>query len=396
MFESVTTAPADPILGLSESFKQDSRPSKINLSVGVFQDASGATPVLASVKSAERRLVEAERTKNYKPIDGDPEYDRRVRELLFGAEDPLVTSGRAVTSHTPGGTGALRVWADFLAKTSPGARIWLSDPTWANHAQIFAAAGLSMKTYPYFDKASNGLAFEAMLSALEQAPSGDWILLHACCHNPTGVDPSPEQWQHIAELLERRKLLPLVDFAYQGFGAGIEEDATSVRTLLRHTHELAICSSYSKNFGLYNERTGALTVVAKTAREAAAVQSQVKVCIRANYSNPPAHGGAIASTILADPALAAEWRNEVSAMRTRIATIRELFVVTFRRLGVARDFSFIARQKGMFSFTGLTPEQVQRLREEHAIYIVSSGRINVAGMNEQNVDVVCKAIAQVL
>lgn len=396
MFEKVTVAPADPILGLTVAFKQDSRPSKINLSVGVFQDASGTTPVLPSVKEAERRLIEGENTKNYKPIDGDPDYDRRVRELIFGAGSELVDSGRAVTAHTPGGTGGLRVWADFLAQNARGTGVWLSDPTWANHAQIFAAAGVQTKIYPYFDKAKNALALDAMLSALRSAPSGDWILLHACCHNPTGVDPSAEEWKRIGEVLAERKLSALADFAYQGFGTGIEEDALSVRTLLGYVEEMAICTSYSKNFGLYNERTGALTAVAKSAQEAAAVQSQIKVCIRSNYSNPPAHGGAIVSTILQDKALSAQWQNEVAGMRARIASMRELFVKGLKDAGVTRDFSFIARQKGMFSFTGLTPEQVQRLREEHAIYIVSSGRINVAGLNERNTPTVCKAIASVL
>ncbi|HEY6558424.1 MAG TPA: amino acid aminotransferase, partial [Polyangiaceae bacterium] len=391
LFENVTTAPPDPILGLTETFKKDSRSSKINLSVGVFQDASGTTPVLASVKEAERRLLEREKSKNYKPIDGDPEYDRRVRELLFGSNSELVEGGRAVTAHTPGGTGALRVLADFLNKNTPGRTVLMSDPTWANHGQIFAAAGLATRPYPYFDKASNGLAFEPMLAALACAPSQSVVLLHACCHNPTGVDPTSEQWQRIGEIVRDRELFPFVDFAYQGFATGVDADADSVRILSTYTDELAICSSFSKNFGLYNERTGALTLVAKSAERAAAVQSQVKVCIRANYSNPPAHGGSIVSTILGDAELRKQWLGEVDAMRQRIADMRRLFVETLRGTGVARDFSFIARQNGMFSFSGLTPEQVQLLRDEHAIYIVSSGRINVAGLNEQTLPIVCKA-----
>src|SRR5690606_32389004 len=352
--------------------------------------------ILASVKAAERRLLEAEKTKNYRPIDGDPDYGRRVRELLFGADDERVSSGRAVTAHTPGGTGALRVVGDLLRDLRPETNVWMSDPTWANHGQVFRAAGLSTKTYPYFDKASNGIAFEALLGALEQVPAGDAVLLHACCHNPSGADPSAEQWEAIARVLSKRGAFPLVDFAYQGFGSGLSADALGLRKLLEHCGEAAICSSFSKNFGLYNERTGALTLVAQSPAHAASVQSRLKVAIRSNYSNPPAHGGAIVSTILGDAELRQQWEGEVQAMRDRIAGMRRLFVQTLAQKGIAQDFSFIERQKGMFSFSGLSPDQVQRLREEHAIYIVGSGRINVAGMNEQNVGVICEAIKAVL
>ncbi|MGH7786565.1 MAG: aromatic amino acid transaminase [Candidatus Binatia bacterium] len=396
MFEKVATAPPDPILGLTDAFKQDPRTDKINLSVGVFQDAAGTTPVLPSVKEAERRLLEAERSKSYKPIDGDPDYGRRVRELLFGRDSALVGSGRAATAHTPGGTGGLRVLADFLARSKVSGRVWLSDPTWANHAQIFESAGLTTTTYPYFDKATNGLDFAAMRAALAQVPAGEAVLLHACCHNPTGVDPTAEQWREIAAVVAQRRTLPVVDFAYQGFGEGIEADAVGVRILLEHVDELAICSSFSKNFGLYNERTGALTLVAKDAAQAASVQSQVKVCVRANYSNPPAHGAAIVTAILSDATLRAQWEQEVAGMRERIASMRQLFVDGLKRAGVPGDFSFIARQKGMFSFSGLTAAQVQRLRDEFAIYAVGSGRINVAGMNERTMPALCAAIAKVM
>ena len=396
MFQAVSTAPPDPILGLSAAFAADPRPTKINLSVGVFQDESGKTPVLATVKEAERRLLGSESTKLYKPIDGDPKFGRRLRELLFGSGHELVDGGRAVTAHTPGGTGALRVASDFLRGQFPELSIWMSDPTWANHGQVFQAAGIKTKSYPYFDKQNNGLAFSAMMEALERIPAGDAVLLHASCHNPCGVDPTPEQWMAIAELLSRRGLFPLVDFAYQGFGATIDKDALSVRTLAAKNEELAICSSCSKNFGLYNERTGALTLVCKTREQAASVQSQVKVCIRANYSNPPAHGAAIVTTILEDAALRADWEKEVDGMREHIAAMRARFVRTLRELGADRDFSFIERQKGMFSFSGLNPEQVERLRSDHAIYIVGSGRINVAGMSERTMPALCQAIVSVL
>lgn len=395
MFEKITTAPPDPILGITEAFKQDPRTNKINLSVGVFQDESGRTPVLPTVKEAEKRILEQEGTKNYKPIDGDPEFGRHVRALLFGASHELVSSGRAVTAHTPGGTGALRVAGDLLAKQFPGLTVWVSDPTWANHPQIFQTAGLKTRVYPYFDKATNGLAFDALIKALSEIPAGDAVLLHACCHNPSGVDPTPEQWERIAEVVAARQLLPIVDFAYQGFGSSIDEDAVGVQKLLAKVPELAICSSFSKNFGLYNERCGALTLVCKSKEEAQATQSQVKVCIRANYSNPPAHGGAIVTTILGNAELRAAWEKEVDGMRQRIAQMRESFVRALREAGVPGDFSFIARQKGMFSFSGLTAAQVERLKSEFGIYIVSSGRINVAGMSDRTMRELCDAIAAV-
>lgn len=396
MFESVPTAPPDTILGLTEAFQRDERPHKINLSVGVYKDASGATPILDVVKEAEKRLIAKETSKGYKPISGDPAYGRVVRELLFGAASELASGGLAATCHTPGGTGALRLAADYLAKLHPSAKVWLSEPTWDNHPKIFAAAGLECASYPYFDAAKNDLAFDAMLQGLEQVRAGDVVLLHACCHNPTGVDPSPEQWQRIADLLAAKGALPLVDFAYQGFGRGVDEDAEGVRALVQKVDEILICSSFSKNFGLYNERTGALTVKGKRAEEVAAVFSQLKTCARTNYSNPPAHGGSIVTTILSDPALKQSWRGEVAGMRDRINGMRSSFVETLKARGASRDFSFIVRQKGMFSFSGLTKAQVERLRDEHAIYIVGSGRINVAGMTEANMGPLCDAIVQVL
>jgi aspartate/tyrosine/aromatic aminotransferase len=396
MFETIKTAPADPILGLTEAFNQDPNPEKINLSVGVYKDGSGKTPVLETVKEAERRLLESETSKSYLPMPGDPTYGSLVQKLMFGEGHGIVTGGRGATAHCPGGTGALRVAGDYVHKLHPGSAIWLSDPTWANHPTVFAAAGLDVKTYAYRDAVTNGLDFNAMLESLERVPAGDVVLLHGCCHNPTGIDPTVEQWSQIGDLLHRRGVLPLVDFAYQGLAAGIDEDAVGLRALCEKVDQLLISSSFSKNFGLYRERTGALTIVGATAEQAQAVMSQLKLVIRANYSNPPAHGGGIVVTVLQDAGLRARWEAEVAEIRDRINGMRRLFVETLKAKGVARDFSFIIEQRGMFSFSGLTKEQVAELREKHAIYIVGSGRINVAGMTEANMDRLCEAIASVL
>ncbi len=396
MLEIIQAAPPDAILGLTEAFKNDSNPNKINLGVGVYKDATGKTPILASVKAAEERILAGEDTKSYLPINGSPAFAAATQELLFGADHEVVAAGRAVTAQAPGGTGALRVAADFIATMLPGKRVWLSDPTWPNHPSIFAAAGVETATYPYFDKAANGVAFKAMLAALGEIPAGDVVVLHGCCHNPTGVDLTPEQWEQVAAVVQKQGILPLLDFAYQGFAQGLEEDALGLHTLARPGAELMIASSYSKNFGLYNERVGALTVVAPDADSAQAVLSQVKKRIRANYSNPPAHGGAIVTTVLTDPALRTQWEAEVSAMRDRINSMRHLFVETLNEKGVDQDFDFIAQQRGMFSFSGLNPDQVAALRDKYSIYIVGSGRINVAGMTEGNMDYLCSAIADVL
>jgi aspartate aminotransferase len=395
-FDTVSKAPDDAILGLNEAFARDPNPEKINLSVGVFKDATGQTPILRSVKQAEARILENEQTKTYLGIQGSDEYGRAVQELLFGPNHPVVTAGRTAAVHTPGGTGALRVAADFLKKLFPASKVWLSEPTWPNHPSVFQAAGLQVGTYPYFDAAGNTLAFERMMAALGNIPSGDVVLLHGCCHNPTGVDPTSDQWRQIAEVVARRGLVPFVDFAYQGLAEGIREDAAGVAALTRTGCDLLVASSFSKNFGLYSERVGALTVVCGTDAAAAAVMSQLKVCIRTSYSNPPAHGAEIVTTILGDPQLRRMWEDEVRNIRERINGMRSLFVRTLAEVGIQRDFSFIARQRGMFSFSGLTPEQVRRLRDEHAIYIVGSGRINVAGMTPDNVRPLCTAIADVL
>jgi aspartate/tyrosine/aromatic aminotransferase len=396
MFEKFTPAPPDPILGLTEAFKKDNNPKKINLGQGVYKDASGQTPVLASVKRAEERILSGEKTKDYLPIDGLAQYDRLVQELIFGADHDVIRDQRAVTAQAPGGTGALTVAADFIAKMMPGARVWISDPTWPNHPSVFKSAGLEVATYPYFDAATNDLAYQAMLAALRAIPTGDVLLLHGCCHNPTGIDLAPEQWEAIAEIVAERHLLPLVDFAYQGFADGLEQDASGVRALSRPGQELLVASSYSKNFGLYSERIGALTLVAANSEAAQTALSHVKTVIRANYSNPPLHGAAIVATVLGDPELRSQWEQEVTEMRERINTMRHLFVETLNEKGVERDFSYIARQRGMFSFSGLSPQHVKALRDKHSVYIVNSGRISVAGMTEQNMDALCEAIADVL
>ena len=398
MLQDVTPAPPDAILGLSEAFKADPRPGKINLAVGVYKDANGRTPVLDAVKAAERRLVDTETTKGYLPIDGSPAYAVRVQAMLFGDGHPIVENGRAGTAHTPGGTGGLRVAGDYLQQNHPDATLWLSDPTWANHQPIFAAAGLATKTYPYLDRQRNSLDFDAMLAALRDIPAGDVVLLHGCCHNPTGVDPTPDQWRDIAAVLAERGVLPLVDFAYQGFGDGLDDDAAGLRAVADACDELLVCSSFSKNFGLYNERVGALTVVAKTADDREAVMTRVRRAIRANYSNPPAHGGAVVATILNNDALRQQWRDELTAMRQRINTMRHRFAdgLDERSVSLSPDGNdFARRQRGMFTLSGLTENDVERLRDDHAIYIVGSGRINVAGMTEQNIPVLCDAISAV-
>lgn len=397
MFESLSMAPPDAILGLGEAFKKDPNPRKINLSVGVFKDAAGNTPVLACVKEAEKRLLDAEKTKNYLSIEGLPDYGRLVRELLFGGGHEIIAANRAVTAQVPGGTGGLRVAADFLGGKFPGKKIWLSQPTWPNHPNIFKAAGLTVDTYPYIDAAGQGLDFDKMVAVMEKMSRGDVICLHACCHNPTGVDPTPEQWKTIGDLVQSRGLLPLVDFAYQGFGDGLQEDARGLLELARPGQELLVCSSFSKNFGLYSERVGALTLVAQTAEAAEAALSHIRTAIRVNYSNPPQHGAAVVSTVLGDPALRKQWEEELAAMRNRIHQMRGLFVEKMKARGAKRDFSFLARQKGMFSYSGLTPVQVDELKNKYAIYIVvSGGRINVAGMTESNMDALCDAICAVL
>lgn len=396
MFETLEMAPADPILGLTAAYNEDTRPDRINLGVGVYKDGEGNTPVFNSVKEAEARILDGQTTKDYLPISGGPEYAAAVQALLFGPEHEIVTGKRAATVHAPGGTGGLRVAGDFIHKLYPEARIWLSDPTWANHPNIYNHAGVAVETYPYFKKETNDLDFDTMRDALKSVPKGDVVLLHGCCHNPTGIDPTPGQWAQIADVAGARGWIPLVDFAYHGLGDGLEQDRRGLMAFCRSDVELMVSSSFSKNFGLYNERVGALTLVASSAEAASALMSQVMICIRANYSNPPAHGAAIVTEVLNDSRLRVQWEREVAEMRNRINRMRALFVDTLERNGVRRDFSFIARQRGMFSFSGLNSRQVDALREEYAIYMVGSGRINVAGITEANVDYLCESIATVL
>jgi aspartate/tyrosine/aromatic aminotransferase len=349
------------------------------------------------VKEAERRLLSSEKSKGYLSIEGHPDYAARVQELLFGPGHEVFTSKRAVTAQTPGGTGSLRVAADFLKKHFPSAKVWVSKPTWANHAAIFAAAGQQVESYAYIDAAGRGLDFPAMLAALKQIPAGDVVLLHACCHNPTGIDPTSVQWKEIAAVVREKALLPLVDFAYQGFGDGLVEDAAGLRELARPDKELLVCSSFSKNFGLYGERVGALTVVASTADAAQRALSQVRISIRTNYSNPPTHGASIVATVLGDSALRKQWEEELASMRGRIHQMRRQFVETMQSKAPRHDFAFLADQKGMFSFSGLSNLQVDELRTKHGVYLVGNGgRINVAGMTRENMEPLTTAIAAVL
>jgi aspartate/tyrosine/aromatic aminotransferase len=396
MFDDVPQAPADPILGLTEAFKKDPNPDKINLGVGVFTDASGKTPLLESAKIAEKRLAASAQTRVYLPIDGDPNYCSRIRELVFGANSDIVGAKRVYTAAAPGGTGALRIAGDFLRSNFPSIRIWVSNPTWPNHPQVFDAAGLRTERYPWYDPVTNSLDMSGIVDAISKVPAGNAFLLHGCCHNPSGIDPDLRQWEVIASMLADRKILPIIDFAYQGFGDGIDEDAAGLRLVAERCPECIVCASCSKNFSLYADRVGSVSVVTSDENATARIGSQVKRVIRANYSNPPQHGFSIATTILSDPDLRRMWVDEVTAMRARLASLRTLFADSLAARGVKQDFGFIKRQKGMFSFSGLNKDQVQTLREKHSIYIVASGRISVAGMNERTMGRLCDAIASVL
>ncbi|QZQ48906.1 aspartate/tyrosine/aromatic aminotransferase [Erwinia persicina] len=396
MFERIAAAPADPILGLADLFRADDRPNKINLGIGVYKDETGKTPVLTSVKKAEQYLLENETTKNYLSIDGIADFGRCTQELLFGADSALISGHRARTAQTPGGTGALRIAADFIATQTSAKRIWVSNPSWPNHKNVFAAAGLEVCEYDYYDAAQHTLDFNGLVNSLSAAQAGDIVLFHGCCHNPTGIDPTAAQWAQLAELSLTKGWLPLFDFAYQGFARGLEEDAEGLRSFAASHQELIVCSSYSKNFGLYNERVGAFTLVAADATVVDTAFSQVKATIRANYSNPPAHGAAVVATILDNSALRALWEQELTSMRERIQRMRQLFVNTLQEKGAKGDFSFIINQNGMFSFSGLTKDQVVRLREEFGVYAVNSGRVNVAGMTPDNMSQLCEAIVAVL
>ncbi len=394
MLELVAAAPPDPILGLTDSFQKDSRPEKINLTIGVYRDQEGNTPVLECVKRAEKLLLDGETSKGYLGIDGLPEYRRLASELTLG---DFVNADRVVATQTPGGTGALRVSADFLSKNFHGSRVWCSTPTWPNHTSIFEAAGLETKAYPYLAADKRSLDLAGLLNTLErEGRRGDIICLHACCHNPTGIDPTDQQWEQIAELTARIGMFPIVDFAYHGFGDGLEEDRRGLEKLLKQHQELIVCSSYSKNFGLYSERVGAMLAVCSESAQSASVTSNVKQTIRTNYSNPPRHGAAIVATILGTPELRTLWLQELELMRTRIHSVRLQFVNAMKDRHCSTDFAFLLQQRGMFSYSGLTPMQVDWLRSEKGIYIVGSGRINVAGITPKNMDTLTAAIAEAL
>lgn len=396
MFEKIIAAPADPILGLTEEFNTDSRDNKINLGVGIYKNEAGQTPVLNSVKKAEAILLETEKTKSYLSIQGTAEYGQAVQQLLFGANSPLIAEKRIQTAQAPGGTGALRLAAEFIKRQLGDVTVWISNPTWANHHGIFNAAGLKIETYTYYNSATKAMNFDALMESLNQAKAGDVVLFHGCCHNPTGIDPDLKQWDQLSNLCAEKALLPLFDFAYQGFAKGIEEDASGLRLFTKVCNEIMIASSFSKNVGLYNERVGALTLVGKNENETLTAFSQIKSIARVIYSNPPAHGAAIVTQILTNPILRKEWEQEVTQMRERIQAMRELFVSTLKAEGVEADFDFIKQQNGMFSFSGLTQEQVLCLKEEFGVFVVGSGRISVAGMTRQNMQPLCKAIAAVL
>jgi len=396
LFDNVTLAPRDPILGLTEQYGADTRAHKVNLGVGVYFDEEGRIPLLQAVRQAEDALVRTSAPRGYLPIDGIPGYNRGAQTLLLGADSSLLSSGRVLTAQALGGTGALRIGADFLKQLLPDAKALISDPSWENHRALFSRAGFQVETYPYYDAATHGLDFEGFLTALQAAPARTVVVLHACCHNPTGVDPSFAQWQRIAEVVQNRQLVPFLDIAYQGFGAGLEEDAAVVRLFAERDMTFLVSSSFSKSFSLYGERVGALTLVCSSQEESARVLSQLKMVIRTAYSNPPTHGGAIVARVLNTPELRALWSDELAAMRERIRAMRTQLVDALNAQGVQQDFGFVLQQRGMFSYSGLSSAQVDRLREEFGIYAVGTGRICVAALNPKNMDYVAQSIAQVI
>ncbi|MNJ45157.1 Aspartate aminotransferase [compost metagenome] len=393
-FGAIERVPGDPILGLMEAYAKDSNPNKFDLGVGVFKDAQGLTPIPAAVKQAEQRLLEQQASKSYIGGHGDADFGRLISELVLGSDSSLLSNKRAGATQTPGGTGALRLAAEFIEHCLPGRGIWLSDPTWPIHETIFAGAGLKVSHYPYVG-ADNRLNVSGMLAALESAPKGDVVLLHACCHNPTGFDLSQDDWRAVLEVVRRRDLLPLIDFAYQGFGDGLEEDAWAVRLFAAELPELLITSSCSKNFGLYRDRTGALLVCSHDAEKLVDVRSQLAWLARNLWSTPPDHGAAVVAQILGDADLKRLWVEEVEAMRQRIAQLRVGLVEALAPHGLSERFAHIAEQRGMFSYTGLSPEQVKQLRERHSVYMVGTGRANVAGADATRLGALAAAIADV-
>ena len=396
LFNAVEMAPRDPILGLNEQFNADPNPNKVNLGVGVYFDDQGKLPVLRCVAAAEKQLLESPKAKGYLPIDGIAAYDKAVQGLVFGADHPAVTGGRIATVQALGGTGGLKVGADFLKKLQPGAKVLISDPSWENHRALFTNAGFTVEAYPYYDAATRGIRFDALLATLQAAAAGTVVVLHACCHNPTGCDLSPTQWEQVAAACQARGLVPFLDMAYQGFGTGIAEDGAAVRLFMATGLSFFVSTSFSKSFSLYGERVGALSVVCSSAEECSRVLSQLKIVIRTNYSNPPTFGAQVVATVLTTPALRAMWEEELAGMRERIKATREQLVAQLRAAGVPGDLGYITQQMGMFSYSGLSLAQMQRLRSEFGVYGVDSGRICVAAINSRNIGPVVAALARVM
>ncbi|MFC2971471.1 amino acid aminotransferase [Azotobacter bryophylli] len=396
LFSAVEMAPRDPILGLNEAFNADTRPTKVNLGVGVYYNEEGRIPLLRAVQEAEKARLAANSPRGYLPIEGIAAYDTAVQKMLFGDGSALIAEGRVVTTQALGGTGALKIGADFLKRLLPDAVVAISDPSWENHRALFQSAGFPVQNYRYYEAASHGVNRAGMLEDLRALPPRSIVVLHACCHNPTGVDLDIVDWKAILEVLREREHVPFLDIAYQGFGDGIEQDAEAVRLFAESGLEFFVSSSFSKSFSLYGERVGALSIVTSSKDEAARVLSQVKRVIRTNYSNPPTHGASIVSSVLNSPELRAMWETELGEMRERIRSMRLAMVEQLATLGAKRDFGFVARQRGMFSYSGLSADQVERLRNEFGIYAVSTGRICVAALNNHNIGSVTQAIAQVL
>ncbi len=396
LFAAVEMAPRDPILGLTEQFNADTHPAKVNLGVGVYFDENGKLPLLNCVKAAEALLTEAAKPRGYLPIDGIAAYDRAVQGLVFGVDSEVLKAGRVATVQAVGGTGGLKVGADFLKRLNPNAKVMISDPSWENHRALFTNAGFTVEAYAYYDAAARGVNFDGMLADLNAAPAGTVAVLHACCHNPTGYDISPAQWDQVIAACRSRGLVPFLDLAYQGFGDGISEDGAVVQQFVASGLDFFVATSFSKSFSLYGERVGALSVVCSSRDDTARVLSQLKIMIRTNYSSPPTHGAQVVTTVLESPALRAMWEDELAGMRARIKQMRSLLQDKLKAAGVARDFSFITRQRGMFSYSGLNQAQMLRLRNEFGVYGIDSGRICVAALNTRNIDGVVAAIAKVL
>ena len=396
LFTAVEMAPRDPILGLNDQFATDNNPNKVNLGVGVYFDDNGKLPLLKCVLEAEQQMMAEPKARNYLPIDGIAAYDAAVKNLVFGADSEPVKSGRVATVQAIGGTGGLKVGADFLKKLSPGATVLISDPSWENHRALFAQAGFPVETYAYYDAASRGVDFDGMLASLKAAPAGTIVVLHACCHNPTGYDITSEQWDQVVAVVKAGRLTPFLDMAYQGFGHGIAQDGAVIGKFVDAGLTFFVSTSFSKSFSLYGERVGALSVVAKDAEEAKRVLSQLKIAIRTNYSNPPIHGGAVVTAVLTNPELRALWEKELGEMRVRIKAMRQKLVDGLKAAGVQQDMSFITTQVGMFSYSGLSKDQMVRLRSEFGVYGTDTGRMCVAALNSKNIDYVCQAIAKVI